>query len=121
MKGLFVIVYLFAALSGTLATRGETPLVAIPAGPATPAGSAAATYAKYCVSCHGRDGRSRTAKAKRNHARNLADLEWQNRVSDERIFNSIMNGKGRMPEYSKKLSEQEIEALVSYVRAFRQS
>jgi mono/diheme cytochrome c family protein len=40
-------------------------------------------------------------------------------VGDERIFNSIMNGKGKMPAYGKKLSEQEIDALVTYVRGLR--
>lgn len=81
--------------------------------------SVAASYNKHCASCHGRDGQSTTRKAKLNHARNLTDSEWQNRVSDERIFNSIMNGKGKMPAYSKKLSEQQIDALVTFVRAFR--
>ncbi len=82
-------------------------------------GSAAELYAKYCASCHGKDGQSKTLKAKANHARNLTDAEWQERVSEERIFNSIMNGKGKMPGYGKKLSEQEIELLVAYVRGLR--
>jgi mono/diheme cytochrome c family protein len=81
--------------------------------------SAAESYAKYCASCHGRDGRSKTFKAKSNHARNLTEPEWQERVSDERIFNSIMNGKGKMPAYGKKLTEQEIDLLVAYVRGLR--
>lgn len=78
--------------------------------------TAAELYAKRCASCHGKDGRAKTFKAKFNHARNLADSEWQANVSDERIFNSIMNGKGKMPAHGKKLSEQEIDSLVSYVR-----
>ena len=81
--------------------------------------SAAELYSKNCAACHGRDGRARTSKARRNHARNLGDSEWQNRVSDERIFNSIMNGKGKMPGYAKKLSEQEIDSLVPYVRGLK--
>jgi mono/diheme cytochrome c family protein len=82
--------------------------------------SAAQLYSKNCASCHGRDGRAKTLKAKFNHARNLADSSWQNDVSDERLFNSIMNGKGKkMPAYGKKFSEQEIESLVSYVRALK--
>ena len=87
--------------------------------PSPNAASAAALYARNCASCHGRDGRAKTAKAKSNHARNVADADWQNRVSDERIFNAIMNGKGKMPSYSKKLSEQEIDSLVSYVRSLK--
>jgi mono/diheme cytochrome c family protein len=78
--------------------------------------SAAALYAQNCASCH---GRAKTAKARRSHARNLNDSEWQDRVSDERIFNSIMNGKGKMPGYSRKLSEPEIDTLVNYVRGLK--
>jgi hypothetical protein len=52
-------------------------------------------YAKNCASYHGRDGRAKTFKGKSKHARNLADSEWQGRVGDERIFNSIMNGNRR--------------------------
>lgn len=86
-------------------------------GPVTAsARSATQLYSKNCSSCHGRDGRARTLKAKRNHARNLSDSDWQERASDERIFNAIMNGKGKMPAYGKKLSEQEIDRLVTFVR-----
>ncbi len=82
--------------------------------------SASELYGKHCASCHGKDGRSKTLKAKFNHARNLTDASWQSDVSDERIFNSINNGRGKhMPAYKKKLSEPEIESLVAYVRALR--
>jgi len=81
--------------------------------------SATQLFSKKCASCDGRNGRAKTFKAKLNHARNISDSEWQERVSDERIFNSIMNGKGKMPAYGKKLSEQEIEALVTYVRGLK--
>jgi mono/diheme cytochrome c family protein len=76
-------------------------------------------YAKHCASCHGKDGRANSLKAKLKHARDLTDRAWQDDASDERIFNAIMNGKRKMPSFSKKLSEQEIEALVSYVRALK--
>jgi hypothetical protein len=52
----------------------------------------------------------------------LTDAEWQDDVSDERLFNSIMNGRnvrGNMPAFSKKLNDQEAESLVSFVRRFR--
>jgi cytochrome c6 len=81
--------------------------------------TAAALYAKNCASCHGRDGGAKTFKARINRARKLNDMEWQNSVSDERIFNSIINGKGKMPAYAKKLSEQEIDSLVTYVRGLK--
>jgi cytochrome c6 len=81
--------------------------------------SAAELYAKNCASCHGRDGRGKTFKGKLKHARDLANSEWQGNVSDERLFNSIMNGKGKMPAFGKKLAEQEIDALVAYVRGLK--
>jgi len=82
--------------------------------------TAAAIFAKDCASCHGKDGQAKTFKAKFNHARNLTDPQWQDQVTDERIFNSINNGKGKnMPAFSKKLSEEEINSLVPYVRGLK--
>lgn len=84
--------------------------------------TAAALYRKHCSSCHGRDGRSKTLKAKFNRARNLTEQGWQDAVSDERIFNSIANGRGgKMPAFAKKMSEAEIDSLVLFVRALRSS
>jgi mono/diheme cytochrome c family protein len=81
--------------------------------------SAAAIYDRRCASCHGKDGRAKTFKGKLRSARNLTDPQWQADVSDERLFNSIMNGRGKMPSYGKKLSEAEINSLVSYVRGLK--
>jgi cytochrome c6 len=81
--------------------------------------SAAELFNKHCASCHGKDGQSKTFKAKFNHARNLADPEWHANVSDERIFNSITRGKGKMPAFGKKLTESEIDSLVAYIRGLK--
>ena len=114
MKYTFLILFLMAAFAGVFASRSRSgePVNAS-------AKSAAELYAKKCASCHGKDGRAKTFKAKFNHARNLSDTEWQDKVSDERIFNSIMNGKGKMPAFGKKFSEPEINALVTYVRGLK--
>lgn len=81
--------------------------------------SAAELFSKNCARCHGKDGRAKGFKAKAVGARNLTDGPWQDRVSDERLFNSINNGKGKMPPYGKKLSEAEINSLVNYVRTLK--
>lgn len=81
--------------------------------------TAAVIYGKRCASCHGKDGKANTFKGKLRSARDLTDPQWQADVSDERIFNSIMNGRGKMPSYGKKLSEVEINSLVSYVRSLK--
>jgi mono/diheme cytochrome c family protein len=84
--------------------------------------SASQLYRRHCISCHGNDGKSRTSKGKYSHARDLTDAQWQADVSDERIFNSIMNGRnvrGNMPAFSDKLNEKQVNSLVSFVRRFK--
>ena len=80
------------------------------------------TYRRYCVSCHGTDGKAKTSKGKYSHARDLTDAEWQGNVTDERIFNSIMNGRntrGNMPSFANKINEKEADSLVSFVRGLK--
>ena len=99
-------------------------LAAHSSGSSLPSGSprdvdARALFVKNCATCHGSDGQAKTFKAKFNHARNLTDSAWQANVSDERLFNSITNGRGHMPAWGKKLSEAEINSLVIYVRQLK--
>lgn len=90
------------------------------AAPSTPARDARAVFDSKCATCHGKDGRAKTLKAKFNKARNLTDATWQAEVSDERIYNSIANGRGKkMPAFAKKLSREELEGLVVYVRSLK--
>ena len=85
---------------------------------ATP-GDARSVYNSKCASCHGRDGRAKSMHAKHEKARDLTSGEWQDSVSDERIYNSISNGKGKMPGFKKKLSDAQMDELVNYVRRLR--
>ena len=83
---------------------------------------ASQTYRRYCVSCHGSDGKAKTSKGKFSHARDLTDMQWQADVSDERIFNSIMNGRdisGNMPAFANKMNQKEVESLVTFVRGLK--
>lgn len=79
-------------------------------------------YSRHCAACHGPDGRAKTSKGKFSHARDLTEARWQEDVTDERIFNSIMNGRnvrGNMPAFSDTLNEKEVDSLVSFVRKFK--
>jgi mono/diheme cytochrome c family protein len=79
-------------------------------------------FSRHCASCHGTDGRAKTSKGKFSHARDLTDTKWHEDVTDERLFNSIMNGRnvrGNMPAFSDKLNEKEVDSLVSFVRKFK--
>lgn len=79
-------------------------------------------YRKYCISCHGSDGRAQTSRGKFNHARDLTDAKWHDEVTDERIFNSVMNGRtvrGNMPAFGNKINQQEADSLVNFVRGLK--
>lgn len=81
---------------------------------------AAALYNKHCATCHGKDGRAKTMKAKFNKARDLTDAKWQASVTDERLFNSITQGRGgKMPSFGKKLNAGQVESLVAHVRRLK--
>ena len=94
------------------ASLSFSPAASTPAAPFDPA----ALYDKKCAECHGKDGRSHTFRGKHTHSRDLTDAQWQDQVTDERIYNSIANGKGKMPSFGKKLSDADINSLVTYVR-----
>jgi mono/diheme cytochrome c family protein len=80
----------------------------------------AVTYAKNCATCHGKDGRADTFKSRhRRHARDLTDARWQSQVSDERILESIKEGRGRMPAFGGKLTAEQITSLLSFVRGLK--
>jgi mono/diheme cytochrome c family protein len=80
---------------------------------------AATIFKNECASCHGKDGGAKTLKAKFNGAKDLTKAGWQENASDEHIFNVIANGHGKMPAYGKKLSQAEIESLVTYIRKLK--
>jgi len=84
--------------------------------------SAKLLYRQQCSKCHGMDGRAQSSKGKFSHARDLTDPKWQDDVTDERIFNSIMNGRnvrGNMPKFADRLSEAEVNGIVTLVRDLR--
>ena len=106
---------LFAVLFIVQATKTQARMDV----PSPMPGDAKATFDAQCAKCHGKDGRAKSLHGKHVHARDLTDAAWQGNVSDERLFNSISNGKGKMPDFKKKLSEEQIDVLVRYVRQLK--
>jgi mono/diheme cytochrome c family protein len=80
---------------------------------------ARAVFDKKCAECHGKDGQSHTFRGRHTHSRDLSDPQWQDQVTDERLYNSITNGKGKMPAFGKKLSDGDINSLVTFVRSLK--
>ncbi|HKP72850.1 MAG TPA: cytochrome c [Pyrinomonadaceae bacterium] len=77
-------------------------------------------YVENCARCHGADGRSQTQMGELYNATDLTDAQWwkKGRPSDKRLAASIRDGLGGMPAFGKKLSKDEIAALVAFVKTF---
>ncbi|HEX4947260.1 MAG TPA: c-type cytochrome [Blastocatellia bacterium] len=85
----------------------------------TTVADAAAIYAAKCAKCHGSNGAG-VEKYKKQGVKDFTDGKWQKSRSDAQFTASIKNGKGEvMPAWKAKLSEEEIKALVAFVRAFK--
>ena len=109
---------LLALLAGCSAVIAGRLINTARASFATPPADAAATFNSQCAKCHGRDGRAKTTQGRKTKTRDISSAEWQDDVSDERIFNSIRRGKGKMPAFN-KLPDAQIDSLVTYVRRLR--
>ena len=75
-------------------------------------------YASKCVICHGKNGIGTPALRGKGQP-DLSSPEWQKSHSDDQIAGRIREGKGKMPGFRNKLSDEEIKALVRQVRALR--
>ena len=85
---------------------------------ATKAKDARRIFKQKCTKCHGQDGAG-TNYGQIIGATNLSDSEWQQRVDDKLIVNSITHGRGQMPAFGEKLTEERITSLMLYVRTLR--
>ncbi|HWT02033.1 MAG TPA: c-type cytochrome [Pyrinomonadaceae bacterium] len=81
--------------------------------------SAKTLFARNCATCHGSDGRGETVPGKISGVPNLADRKWQESVDEKRMAASITHGRGSMPSFEEKLSQNEIASLVSHVRSLK--
>jgi cytochrome c6 len=84
------------------------------------ADAAAADYKRMCAGCHGADGSGNTAMGRSFKMRDLRSGDVQ-KMHDSELSNIIANGKGKMPAYKAKLSEEKIEGLVRYIRQLAKS
>jgi cytochrome c6 len=81
------------------------------------AADGAAVYKAKCAACHGTDGKGQSPMGKKMNLRDLGSPEVQ-KQTDKELYDWTAIGKGKMPAYKDKLSDQEIKALVSHMRAF---
>ena len=93
---------LVALLAGGVMASLSSPAVAQ---------DAAATYKAKCVACHGADG-----KGGKMGTRDFGSAEVK-AETDAQLTEIITKGKGKMPAYGGKLTDDEIKGLVTYVRS----
>src|SRR5215208_3334875 len=75
--------------------------------------------APKCVSCHRADGKGVEAmKASMKDLPDFTNAAWQKKATDAEMIETIKNGHKPMPAYKDKLTEDQIKALVAYVRKF---
>jgi cytochrome c6 len=69
-----------------------------------------------CSVCHGADGSGNTAIGKALKLRDLRSTDVQ-KQTDAQLTTITRCGKGKMPAYMGKLSDEQIKHLVEYMRS----
>ena len=105
MKALLIRVVLTAALL-TLSIAGAC------------AEDAAALYKSKCQACHGPDGKGDTAAGKKVRVKDFHSPEVA-KLSDDELFDITKKGKDKMPGYDKKLTDDQIKELITYIRSLK--
>jgi mono/diheme cytochrome c family protein len=98
--------------------------VLIAAPLAVRAADAKTNWANNCAQCHGPDGKANTKMGKTLSAKDLTDPAVQASFTDAKATQSIKegvktNGKTTMKAFGGKLTDDEIKALVAYVRGLK--
>lgn len=77
-----------------------------------------------CASCHGVDGKAKTETGEKLQIPDMTTPAFQKKVSDAEMKKAIEDGIKRegkpegMDPYKDKLTPEQIDALVAYVRTF---
>ncbi len=75
--------------------------------------------APKCASCHQADGKGNPAmKKSMKDLPDFTDAAWQKKATDAEMIETIKSGHKPMPAYKDKLTDDQIKALVAYVRKF---
>jgi cbb3-type cytochrome c oxidase subunit III len=72
-------------------------------------------FQELCAGCHGPDGRAQTDIGKALEAADLTSEAIQQK-SDSELSKSVKGGKGKMPAFENKLADDEMKAVLSYVK-----
>jgi cytochrome c6 len=82
------------------------------------ADSGADLYKSKCASCHGADGKGDTAMGKNLKLKDLGSADVQ-KQTDADLTTVIAKGKKPMPGYEGKLTNEQIQDVVKFVRSLK--
>jgi len=88
--------------------------------PASGNAAARSTFKLQCSSCHGQNGAADTSVGKSLNAADLRSAEVQ-KQSDAQLAQVISEGRKNMPSFSDSLTQDQIRALVAYIRRLAKS
>jgi mono/diheme cytochrome c family protein len=88
------------------------------------AADAKENWEKNCTKCHGADGKGKTKMGEKLAIKDYTDAKVQEGMKDDAMIKAIKEGvkdgeKTKMKAYGDVLSDDEIKALVKYVRDFK--
>jgi len=88
------------------------------------AADAKENWEKNCTKCHGPDGKGKTKMGEKLNLKDYTDAKGQADLKDEAMTKAIKDGvkdgeKTKMKAFGDALSDDEIKALVKYVRDFK--
>ncbi|QSQ20232.1 cytochrome c [Pyxidicoccus parkwayensis] len=75
-----------------------------------------------CKSCHGEDGKAQTKMGQKESIDDFSSPAWQKHESDEELREVITEGSSRnkkMKAYKDKLTPEQIDGLVRYIRTLK--
>jgi cytochrome c6 len=78
----------------------------------------ASIFESKCAACHGKDAKGETSMGKTMKIRNLHSADVQKQTKEE-LYKIIEDGKGKMPVYKGKLSKDQINDLVDYIKSLK--
>ena len=81
-------------------------------------------WEKNCQKCHGADGKGNTKMGRQSGVKDYTDPKVQEELKDDKAIKTIKEGivekgKKKMEPYGDKLTNDEIKALIAYLRAFK--
>lgn len=118
---ILAVITLFTLACGDASTNtappASSPVVSLPAATPDPLASARINFQKNCADCHGGTGEGGTkeVEGKRFKVPSLREGHAL-KHTDEKFVVQISEGDDEMPAFKDKLSAQEINDLVRFVR-----